>query len=259
MRVGFLITLLVISCLSASAQDKPLTNSDVVEMSKAGLSPDIIVKKIQNSKCDFVTGTIDLVELKTKGVPDAVVTAMLEWKAPAAEPTKTDSEKAKSEGTLAAADKTISALRRLDNAISNVVTFQNYSSLLIESKSVIDENLKDISDLEFRSEAAQSLFDHQYAMAVWSLAATNGWAVFFTKQEPGRTLVTRYGVPVKISIWTEIPVMTGLRYVWLSSQRHFNNADNRLRVLKEQQREKPTEIEKQKNEPKANRLNGKVR
>jgi hypothetical protein len=131
---------------------------------------------------------------------------------------------APSDRQAAAVEKIMSALRQLDNAVEVGVMFQNYSAMLIENKTVVDENLKDVLDPQFRYAVEQMLGDHQYAMQVWNLAVANNWVEFFPKQEPGRTLVTKYGVPVKISIWTEIPVMTGLRYVWLSARNHFNEA-----------------------------------
>jgi hypothetical protein len=141
-------------------------------------------------------------------------------------------EKGRISGELSAADKIVSAMRRLDNAIAVGVTFQNYSALLIEQKTVVDENLRAVSNAEFRRSVERALIDHQYAMYVWNLAVANGWAYFFSKQEPGRTLITRYGVPIKISIWTQVPVMTGLNYIWLSARGHFNSAENTLRGMK---------------------------
>jgi hypothetical protein len=119
------------------------------------------------------------------------------------------------------------------NAIAVGVTFQNYSALLIDNKTTIDENLPDITDGGFRLAVEQLLIDYQYAMQVWNLAVANNWAYFYTKQEPGRTLVTRYGVPVKISIFTNVPVMTGLNYIWLSARNRFNNVQTQLKKMQE--------------------------
>lgn len=128
-----------------------------------------------------------------------------------------------------ATQKVMSALRRLENAIGVGVMLQNYSALMIESKTVIDENLKDVSDDTVKVIVQQIMNDHQYALSVWNLAAVNGWSYFYTKQEPGRTLVTRYGYPLKVSIWTQVPVMNGLNYVWLAARNRFNELSARVK------------------------------
>lgn len=237
MKFLILISLLLLLFVPALAQElKPLKNADIVEMSNAGLSTGIVIAKIRKSQCDFDTSPPALVELKAKGVSDEIVKAMIDW-SPFKEELGSEDKQPNKEGPetkskeVVAAEKVVSALRRLDNAIAVGVTFQNYSSLLIENKTLVDENWKDISDPPFLFAVGQSLADHQYAMSVWSLAVANGWTVFYPKQEPGRTLVTKYGVPIKISIWTEVPVMTGLNYVWLSARSYFNEAANRLKQM----------------------------
>ncbi len=55
-----------------------LTNKDVLEMLKAGLTADVIVAKIKSSTTSFDTSPTALTELKTAGVPDAVILAMVD-------------------------------------------------------------------------------------------------------------------------------------------------------------------------------------
>jgi hypothetical protein len=55
-----------------------LTNKEVFEMVKAGLAPDIIVAKIKSSASKFDTTPGTLAELKTAGVPDSVILAMVQ-------------------------------------------------------------------------------------------------------------------------------------------------------------------------------------
>jgi len=64
---------------------KPLTNKDVLDMLDVGLSPEIVVAKIKTSSCIFDTTPTTLKELKTKGVPDSVVLAMVQAPAVPAE------------------------------------------------------------------------------------------------------------------------------------------------------------------------------
>lgn len=54
-----------------------ISNKDVVEMLKAGLTPEIVIAKIGSSKCDFDTSPATLKDLKTANVPDAVILAMV--------------------------------------------------------------------------------------------------------------------------------------------------------------------------------------
>ena len=56
----------------------PLTNIDIVDMLKAGLSQEIVVAKIHGSTSEFDTTPGALKELKAADVPEAVILAMLE-------------------------------------------------------------------------------------------------------------------------------------------------------------------------------------
>jgi hypothetical protein len=56
----------------------PLTNKDVQEMVKSGLSPLIIVAKIKSSATNFDTSPTALQELKAAGVPDTVILTMVQ-------------------------------------------------------------------------------------------------------------------------------------------------------------------------------------
>ena len=61
----------------AAAQSPQVTNQDVIEMTKAGLSSIVIVAKISSSPCLFDTSVSSLTSLKADGVDDAVVSAMI--------------------------------------------------------------------------------------------------------------------------------------------------------------------------------------
>jgi hypothetical protein len=61
-----------------------LSNKDVLDMLKAGLTPEIIVAKIKASATSFDTSAAALQELKAAGVPDAVMLAMVQASATAA-------------------------------------------------------------------------------------------------------------------------------------------------------------------------------
>jgi hypothetical protein len=67
------------------AAAKALTNADVLDMLKAGLSQEIVIAKIRASACGFDTAPAALKELKAASVPDAVILAMVQ--APGEAPT----------------------------------------------------------------------------------------------------------------------------------------------------------------------------
>ncbi|MEP7212741.1 MAG: hypothetical protein ABI791_06685 [Acidobacteriota bacterium] len=80
-----------ISCLLAAVltfgvssavlgQNETMTNDEVISLTKAGLSPSLIVGKIRTSKSSFDLSTDNLIKLKQAGVSDDIVAAMLEAK-----------------------------------------------------------------------------------------------------------------------------------------------------------------------------------
>lgn len=65
-----------------SAQNSSaLTNKDVIDLVKAGLSAEIVIAKIRASETKFDTSATGLQDIKAAGVPDAVILAMLQPKA----------------------------------------------------------------------------------------------------------------------------------------------------------------------------------
>src|SRR4051794_31712610 len=62
------------------AQDETLTNSEVISLTKAGLSQSLIIGKIRTTKSRFDLSTDGLISLKQAGVSDEILTAMMEAK-----------------------------------------------------------------------------------------------------------------------------------------------------------------------------------
>lgn len=62
----------------ASAGLAVLTNKDILELHKAGLTEQVLVAKIKSSQCNFDTSPSQLSQLKSAGLPDAVILAMVE-------------------------------------------------------------------------------------------------------------------------------------------------------------------------------------
>lgn len=70
--------LVVLPCLLIAQQPRaPITNADVVSMTKSGLGEQTIVLAIQQDSTNFDTSPQALVELKNAGVADGVLNAML--------------------------------------------------------------------------------------------------------------------------------------------------------------------------------------
>lgn len=84
MKFRFLVLLLCLLVATPALAQK-LTNSDVVKMVEGRVPSPIIVHTIQTRAADFNLGPDALVELKKRGVPDAVLEAMMK-KALAAAP-----------------------------------------------------------------------------------------------------------------------------------------------------------------------------
>ncbi len=86
MKHRFILSLLIAVILglgsytNVSAQDDVMTTEEVITLTKAGLSPSIIIGKIRTGKSSFDLSTDSLIKLKQSGVSDDIVAAMLEAK-----------------------------------------------------------------------------------------------------------------------------------------------------------------------------------
>ena len=76
LRATFLA--LILLSVPLFAQTETIDNRKVVEMSKAGLSQEIILKKIASSHPAFDVSASGLIALKNEGIDDAVITAVME-------------------------------------------------------------------------------------------------------------------------------------------------------------------------------------
>ena len=83
------VLLLTASVFGGQSAKKPVTNTDVVNMTKAGLSDEVTIAAIQDAAVDFDTSADALVALKRDGVTDRVIRAMLQAKPQAGAATNT--------------------------------------------------------------------------------------------------------------------------------------------------------------------------
>jgi hypothetical protein len=73
-----ILTLILFSSLSVFAQTETVGNKAVADMSRFGLSSEIILKKIASSRTAFDVSAASLIELKKAGVDDNVIAAMMD-------------------------------------------------------------------------------------------------------------------------------------------------------------------------------------
>ena len=78
----FIAPLFLATSMTTAAQpaEELMTNEEVIMLTKAGLSPSIIVAKIRAEKSNYDLSTDALIKLKQAGVTDEIVGAMLEAK-----------------------------------------------------------------------------------------------------------------------------------------------------------------------------------
>lgn len=67
----------LVLCLAGQARAETLTNDKVVALLEAGLGEEAVIAKIETSDGNFVTDTDTLLALRSKGVPSAVIAAMV--------------------------------------------------------------------------------------------------------------------------------------------------------------------------------------
>ena len=97
MRVIILLGLIVIAfqislAHTKSSTDVALKNEDVIQMTRAGLSPEVILAKLRGSSCKFDTSPSSLVAMKEAGVADDVLLEMV--RNPNGQPVKEEEPKA---------------------------------------------------------------------------------------------------------------------------------------------------------------------
>jgi hypothetical protein len=91
-------------CLSLVWGQAPLTKDSVIKMVKAGLAEDVILSMVKSQPANYVLSADDLIVLKAAGVPDKVVTAMVERNAGSAASNPKASGATPSGGNVATGD-----------------------------------------------------------------------------------------------------------------------------------------------------------
>lgn len=90
-----LILVLLLLAIPVTAQTELLTNSEVIQLTRAGLSKELVIRKVKESKTNFDLTSSALIELKKAGVSDELILVMFEMDKKEAEKTKTTDAPAK--------------------------------------------------------------------------------------------------------------------------------------------------------------------
>jgi hypothetical protein len=77
MKILVLSKIILLAGLAASAQSEVLTNAKIIDMTRAGLSSEVILVKIKTSVDRFDTSSDALIEMKKSGVADDVIAAVI--------------------------------------------------------------------------------------------------------------------------------------------------------------------------------------
>jgi hypothetical protein len=193
-----------------------LTNSDVVSMLKAGLSPELVVAKIKASKTNFDTSPAALAELKQGGVPENVLMAMVE--AGAASASKPGSEQRNTQAE--AAQAALKALRRLTSATDVGTSYVNYSPLVVEVKAEVEDALARMNDGDLKTSIRAAMNEYEYAAHVWQAT----WRNDFVEGDLKDVAVKNYGVQKKG--WLKVVWRDDfLRAIWRQARNHFETAN----------------------------------
>ncbi len=73
-----LFIIIICVAIGVFAQSETLTNGDIVEMTKVGLSTEVVLRKIRTSNTKFDVSAAGLIGLKKASIADDVITAMID-------------------------------------------------------------------------------------------------------------------------------------------------------------------------------------
>jgi hypothetical protein len=185
-----------------------LSNADVVQMTQAGLSPETIVAKIKVSRSAFDTSPSALADLKSKGVAESVLVAMIATQNPPDQPTTSNTN---------AKEAAIKALRRLANAVEVGVSFVDYGPLVIEAKTELESALEKLPEDAFSTAASRALAEYQFAVEVWYAHRTCDTIYGYYHD----IAIKQYGVAKTGWLVKMVSRNDFLRAIWREARRHY--------------------------------------
>ncbi|MBA4183190.1 MAG: hypothetical protein H0X49_04170 [Acidobacteria bacterium] len=193
-----------------------LTNNDILQMVKLGFSAELINAKIKSSKTQFDTSPTVLMELKQSGVSEGTLVVMVE----AGGKANTIST-AKSDSQLEAARTALKALRRLASSTEVGISYVNYTPLVAEVKTEVEDALSKIESGNLKTTIQSSLDEYAFAASVWQAT----WRSDFIEGQLRDVAVKKYGVQkrglLKV-VWRD----DFLAAIWRQARNQFEVANN---------------------------------
>jgi hypothetical protein len=146
-KVSSAVLSIALLSFGAFSQTERLTNSHIVEMTKVGLDPAIIIMKIDESDATFDLTTAALIELRKNGVDNAVITKMTEKRIVApTESQPTNGQTGFSENVPAVSSEKIPATVNAAEAFRNAKTVAIEKSSLNPSRQSLEKALMKRAD-----------------------------------------------------------------------------------------------------------------
>lgn len=194
----------------SQSPDDVLKNQDILDMLKAGVSPEIIIAKIKSSECGFDTSPKILQEMKTAGVPEAVILAMVEASA----------SKAKVQSVIAIPDNTLVELELafdINSASSkqgDSISFRVIKPLMINGITVIEKDALANGKIITAKKARRWGREGKLAWSVEDVTAIDGKAVRLKATSSMKGESNKGEVAVKTAVTTAlligVPVLAPL-------------------------------------------------
>jgi hypothetical protein len=122
-----------------------------------------------------------------------------------------------------AAEEAIRGLRKMASAAEIGVSYVEYGRIVIEAKAEVDGALSKIQDGGLRNTISQAMFEYAYALQLWNYLINNRGGIP-TKSNMGRTLISSYDIPIKISVFISLTRDSTLPYVWRKARQHYDAA-----------------------------------
>jgi hypothetical protein len=121
-----------------------------------------------------------------------------------------------------AAEEAIKGLRKLASAAEIGVTYAEYGRVVIEAKAEVDGALPKIQDVQLKTAITLAMHEYGYAAQMWHyFIRTRGGIP--TKSDLGRQLITKYGIPVKISMFISLERDGVLPYIFRTARLYYNS------------------------------------
>lgn len=123
----------------------------------------------------------------------------------------------------AAAEAALKTLRRMASATDVGISLSEYNTRLIDLKADVDEQFSLIPDGELKTEIQLAVESYIDAQNAWKEMGRHD--TLFPTLEPGRSLMTKYSIPIDRSIGIELlPGKSVRSIIWLAARSHVDKA-----------------------------------